>query len=59
MDESSYCLESLINLIYLAKHSANDAEAVVHYLTQAEEQAARLVAFHRQMIGMRPAESTD
>ena len=56
MNESSHCLESLINLIYLAKHSASDTEAVVRYLTQAEEQAARLATFHRRMP---PADPTD
>jgi hypothetical protein len=41
-DETNNCLEIVLNLIYLARHSLEDPQAVDRYLAAAEEQALRL-----------------
>ena len=49
MDASDHSLEILLNLIYLARHSAAGPAAVDRFLAAAEKQALQLVAHHRRM----------
>ena len=42
MRNTDNTLEILVDLIYLARHSTDDPEKVIEYLTQAEHQSLQL-----------------
>ena len=50
MSDINNALEIIVNLIFLAKHSANDPQQVIDYLSLAEKQVLTLAVSLRDQV---------